>query len=242
MKARHLFAVRDARADRPEAANARLKALRQVFIFAMKDHETFKLEANPARDVPYLASGNDEGFRAWEPEDVARFEAAHPVGTKARLALGLLLFTGQRRSDVVLLGRQHVRNNDHGPTLRFTQQKNQKRKPVTLEIPIVPELQAIIAASPCGNLTFLVTDFGKGFTASGFGNLFRRWCDEAGLHGLAAHGLRKAAAARLAERGRSERQIMAVTGHSTSKEVVRYTRSAEQKKLARSALMDPPED
>jgi integrase len=99
------------------------------------------------------------------------------------LACSLLLFTGQRRSDVVLLGRQHVRNGHHGPTLRFTQQKNRKRKPVTLEIPIVPELQAILDASHCGDLTFLVTEFGKGFTANGFGNRFRRWCDEAGLHG-----------------------------------------------------------
>ena len=180
MKARHVFTVRDARSDQPEAANARLKALRQVFVFAMRDHETFKLETNPARDVPYLSNENTEGFRAWEADHITRFEAVHPVGTKARLALGLLLFTGQRRSDVVLLGRQHVRNGHHGPTLRFTQQKNRKRKPVTLEIPIVPELQAILDASPCGDLTFLVTEFGKGFTANGFGNRFRRWCDEAG--------------------------------------------------------------
>ena len=47
-----------------------------------------------------------------------------------------------------------------------------------------------------------------------------------------AHGLRKAAAARLAELGAGENEIMAVTGHSTSKEVVRYTRAARQKVLA----------
>ena len=40
----------------------------------------------------------------------SRFEAKHPIGSKARLALALLLYTGQRRGDVVRLGRQHIRN------------------------------------------------------------------------------------------------------------------------------------
>jgi hypothetical protein len=48
--------------------------------------------------------------------------------------------------------------------------------------------------------------------------------------------LRKAAAARLAECGASESEIMAITGHTTSKEVVRYTRGARQKVLAAKAM------
>jgi hypothetical protein len=51
---------------------------------------------------------------------------------------------------------------------------------------------------------------------------FDSWCDEAGL---SAHGLRKAAAARLTEAGATESEIMAVTRHRTSKEVTRYTRA-----------------
>jgi integrase len=81
-----------------------------------------------------------------------------------------------------------------------------------------------------------VTAFGKPFTASGFGNWFRERCDEAGLKHCSAHGLRKAAAARLAECGASESEIMAITGHTTSKEVVRYTRGARQKVLAAKAM------
>ncbi len=83
------------------------------------------------------------------------------IGTNAHLALGLLLYTGQRRSDVVLLGRQHV----HCGTLRFTQVKGRNRSPKRLELPILPELQKIIDASPTGTMTFLVTKFGKPFTA-----------------------------------------------------------------------------
>jgi integrase len=154
------------------------------------------------------------------------------VGTTARLAFALLLYTGQRRSDVVQFGRQHVRNG----WMKFTQHKNRRSKPVTLEIPIVGELQRIIDGSTCGDLTFLVTRFRRAFSSAGFGNKFRYWCDEAGLKHCAAHGLRKAAAARLAELGASENEIMAVTGHRTSKEVTRYSRAARQKVLAGRAM------
>jgi hypothetical protein len=107
---------------------------------------------------------------------------------------------------------------------------------VALEIPIVPELQRVIDASSCGHLTFLVTEFGRPFTAAGFGNAFRKRCDEAELENCSAHGLRKAAAAKLAELGATEMEIGAVTGHSTSKEISRYTRAARQKILAERAM------
>lgn len=123
-----------------------------------------------------------------------------------------------------------------GGRLVFTQQKNRGRKPVHLTIPIIPELKTIIDASPCGELSFLMTAFGRPFTANGFGNRFRKWCNEAGLPHCSVHGLRKATSARLAELGCSEQEIMAVTGHRTSKEVTRYTRAASQEVRAESAL------
>jgi hypothetical protein len=63
-----------------------------------------------------------------------------------------------------------------------------------------------------------------------------RTLDDAGLPHCTAHGLRKAAAARLAELGASEKEIMAVTGHRTSKEITRYTRGASQRILAANAI------
>ena len=121
--------------------------------------------------------------------------------------------------------------------LKFTQIKNAKRRPISLEIPILPELQLIISATmPLGKDTYLVTEFGKPFSVAGFGNRFRKWCDEAGLPHCSAHGLRKAGSARLAELGASDREIMAITGHQTAREVDRYTKGARQKKLAASAM------
>ncbi|MGV1986442.1 tyrosine-type recombinase/integrase [Agrobacterium sp. 22-221-1] len=69
-----------------------------------------------------------------------------------------------------------------------------------------------------------------------YDNWFRKRCDQAKLPHCSAHGLRKAAAARLADRGATEHQIMAITGHTTSKQVIRYTKAARQKVLAKSAI------
>ncbi len=80
-----------------------------------------------------------------------------------------------------------------------------------------------------------MTAFGKPYTANDFGNAFREWCDEAGLPHCASHGLRKAAARRLAEAGASAHEIASITGHESLREVERYTKAANRKKLAESA-------
>ena len=193
------------------------------------------------QDVSYRSTGS-QGHKTWGIEQVRQFGARHPIGTKARLALALLLYLGQRRGDTTKFGVQHVRNSDQvteelrklhgGRWIVFTQQKNRKRKPVTLWLPILPELEEIIAASPVGDLTFLVTAFGKGFTDAGFGNWFRDRCDEAGLQGYSAHGLRKAGATQAADRGASEFALMAIFGWRSGKQAVNYTRAAKQKLLA----------
>jgi integrase len=172
------------------------------------------------------------GFKTWSEDHIARFEAAYPIGSKARLALALLLYTGQRRGDVVKMGRQHV---SHG-VLTIDQGKNDGNEQAHLEIPMHPRLRDIIDATPSGHLNFLVTSFGKPYTANGFGNWFRELCDEAGCPDVSAHGLRKAAARRLAEMGCTEHEIAAITGHATIAEVQRYTKAADRKRLARSAM------
>jgi integrase len=230
MTAKAVRVVRDRKAGLPEAANVRIKAIRRLYSWAMED-EVPGVTSNPARDVKYLR-GRQGGHHSWSVEEVEQYEKRHPVGTTARLALALLLYTGQRRSDVVLFGKQHLRNG----WLRFTQQKNRNRKPITLDLPVLPALQEIIAASRTGDLTFLVTEHGQPFTANGFGNKMRQWCDEAGLPECTAHGLRKAGAAIAAENGATAHQLMSIFGWLTLKEAERYTRAAEQKRLAAGAM------
>ena len=232
LQPRHLMAWRDTLVETPEAANSTIKALRQVFGYAV---EYGLHDSNPAALVKNLPS-NGDGHIAWTEEDVENFEAIHPVGSMARLALALALFTGQRKGDLIRLGRQHVKVHKGREGLEFTQQKNRNRKPVKLWVPIAPELREIIDASPTGDLTFIQTAFRRPFSEGGFGNRFRKWCNEAGLEGLSVHGLRKSAANVLAEVGCTDREIMSITGHSTSKEVSRYTRQARQKVRAANAM------
>jgi integrase len=90
-----------------------------------------------------------DGHHTWSEDEIAAFEAHHPIGSKARLALALGLYTAQRRGDVVRMGRQHIRNGE----LMVRQSKTG----TPLLIPVLPELAAIIDATPTGHLTLLVT-------------------------------------------------------------------------------------
>jgi integrase len=222
--------LRDRKSDAPESANGLVKAIRQVFSWALSA-EIPNVTSNPARDVPYFPSSG-EGWHTWTVEEVRQYEARHPIGTKARLALDLLLYTGVRRSDVVRLGPQMVRDG----WLHFTEVKDGRRHPKQREIPILPSLSASIEATPSGNLAFLVTAFGKTFTANGFGNWFRERCDEAGLRHCSAHGLRKAGATIAAENGATTHQLMAIFGWTTAKQAEHYTKKASRKRLAGEAM------
>ena len=234
MTADAIEVLRDRKIDTPESANARVKAMRQVFKFGVKKKFA---PNNPARDVEYFKSGSP-GFHTWTPEEVLQFEERHPIGSKARLALALMLFTGQRRSDIIRFGKQHAK----GGKLTFTQHKGRNRKPKQLTLPILPAVQRIINNTTCGDLTFLVNDWGRPFTDAGFGNWFRDRCVEAGVPGR-AHGLRKAGATIAANNGATSRQLMAIFGWDTLKEAERYTRGADQLRLAEAAMhmLEAPE-
>jgi integrase len=219
-----LRVLRDRKVDLLGAADNRVRALRKVFRWAVQQEH---MATNPARDIEYIGRGS-EGWHSWTPEELEQFENRHPIGSKARLALALLTYTGTRRSDVVRLGPHHVRDG----WVRFQQQKTK----VTVELPISPALNDVIAATPIlGATTFLITEHGKPFSVAGFGNKFRGWCNEAGLPQCSAHGVRKASAARAAENGATAHQLMAMFGWLTMREAERYTREAQRKKLAADA-------
>jgi integrase len=223
MKREHVVKLMAVRAERPDSANGLRKVLRAMMAHAV---ETGLRKDDPTRDVKSIKV-KTEGFHSWSEAEIEQFEARHPVGSKARLAFALLIYTGQRRSDVVTMGRQHIRDG----YLHVRQQKTGAE----LDIPVLPELQAIIADLPKTNMTFLMTEFGKPFVAAGFGNWFRERCNEAGLTHCSAHGLRKAASRRFAEAGCTVHEVAAITGHASLREVQRYTKGADQRRLATSA-------
>jgi integrase len=210
----------------PHAARSWLATLRSLCEFAVKRRY---LRTNPTANIE-LAPIKGDGFHTWTEDEIAQFERYHPIGTKPRLAFALLLYTAQRRSDVVRMGRQHIRNG----VLTVKQQKTGTELP---PIPVHPHLQAVLDATPSEHLTLLVTATGKPYGGNAFTEQFRNWCDAAGLpQRCKPHGLRKAACRRLAEAGCSANEIMAISGHATMKELVRYTKAADQARLARNAL------
>jgi integrase len=211
---------------KPHAAGAWLKTLRALCQFAVT---AGMIRQDPTVGVR-LPRARTERRRAWTPEEIARYEATHPIGTKARLAFALALYTLQRRGDVLRMGRQHIRDG----LLAVRQEKTG----VALSLPVRPELAAIIDATPVTGLsTFLVTKSGLRFTGPNFSEQFRMWCDVAGLPDTCTyHGLRATGCTMLADAGSTVHEIAAWSGHMTLKEVEGYTRSADQRRLAGSAL------
>lgn len=238
MTTRHLRVLRDRKgnAGLPGAANNRVRALRGLFKWAADDED-----GDPIidRDLAAKVARVDDastGWHTWSEAEVQQYEQRHGRGTKARLALALLLYTGVRRSDVVGLGKQHETMVAAEPWLQKRQVKGRRRRVTMIEVPLLPVLADEIAAGSSGHLTYLVTEYGQPFTVAGFGNWFRERCNEAGLQHCSAHGLRKAGAVRAAENGATTMQLMAIFGWRNMKEAEVYTKAAERRKMARAAM------
>jgi integrase len=235
----HLQTMVNKKANTPFAQRNLLNTLRAMFRWALSEG---KLPDDPTVGVTRKKL-KTTGYPTWTEADIEQFIAHHPIGTKASLALVLLRDTGQRRGDVVRMGRQHIRHDllpkkPHG-WLCIVQRKTG----TLVEVPVTDALQAAIDATPSNHLTFLTTSQGQPFTDAGFTNWFRDRCNEAGLSkGLSAHGLRKARARLIAEKGVSAHGIGAVSGHKTLGEMQRYTVDYNRRKLADEAMRDEISD
>jgi site-specific recombinase XerD len=250
LRQEHVQKIVDAKANKPSAARNRLAVLRTLGEHAIA--EKWRKD-NPAIGVkrPKIKG---KGFRPWSDDHCANFESTHPVGTRARLAYELLSCTALRRSDIVRVGRQHVKPLKErifvGP-LKVTHEIDMGQEKTDEDVGgllILPQLQAAIDAMPSDNMTFVVTKGGRPLTKESFGNWFHDCCVEAGLtadvvdatgkpKGLASHGLRKRMAHVLADLGCGDEWIAAVLGHKDTRQVKVYTKGANKKRMARSALL-----
>jgi integrase len=225
-----IAAGRDRRAAKPSDANKFLKCSSALFRFAVDRQWMIN---NPAKGIAKLKTPSI-GFHTWTEEEAQAFEARWPVGTRERLAFDMLVYTGVRRSDVVRLGRQHMRQGEITIT---TEKSRNMGHPVEVTITILPPLARSIEATPRGDMTYLVTLKGTAFKKEAFGNWFRSACRTAGVPG-SSHGLRKLAAVRMAENGASEAELNAVFGWSVSSgESATYIAKASRKKLARTGIV-----
>ena len=221
-----IMAGRERRAKTPNQARHFLDAMRGLFRWAAKAQ---MVKSDPTAGVTNPPQRKGDGFIPWTEEHVGAYELRWPIGTRERVWLDVLLYTGLRRGDAVRFGRQHLR--DGIGTIRT--EKSGFTVEVTL--PILPVLAATLAAGPCGDLTFIAGESGRPLTKESFGNLFREACRAAGVPG-SAHGVRKIAATRAANAGATVAQLEAIFGWSGGGMASLYTRNADRRRLARQAM------
>ena len=167
------------------------------------------------------------GFVAWTEEHASLYETRWPIGTRQRVWLDVLLYTGLRRGDAVRLGRQHVRAGV--ATLKT------EKTGVEVTLPILDVLRTTLEAGPCGDLAFICGERGEPLTKESFGNMFRDACRAAGVPG-SAHGVRKIAATRAANNGATVAELEAIFGWTGGTMAALYTRSADRRRLATQAI------
>jgi site-specific recombinase XerD len=210
-------------AEKPGAALGLLKILRILIRHAI---DVGWLKHDPSLGIKRPKT---QEIRSWTEAEIEKFEQRWPIATKQRLAFALMLHTGQRRGDVHRMTWADVSEG----TIRVLQQKTGRK----LTIPLHRNLLEVLAVAPRDHVTIVNTQRGKPFTVDGFGQWMRDAITAAGLPlECQPHGLRKAAGRRLAEAGCTAHEIMAVLGHKTLTEAERYTREADQARLASTAL------
>ena len=225
LQPRHVEALMEKKGG-PEAANRLKKDMGQLFRFAAKRYGFAGQNPAALADTHKVRS---QGFHTWTGDEVETFRAAHPIGSKARLALELFLGTGAACQDAAAMTRANIR----GPRLSYRRGKTGQE----VNLPILPELGKELAHLPRDQMMLLAHGTqGKGYTAGSLSNVFRDMCAEAGLNHCSAHGLRKACARRLAEHAATEWEVMAFLAHRTAKEASRYTAAANRAKLTTSGM------
>jgi len=210
----------------PSAAARLRKLLAQLLRIARRDN-LVPSGFDPIKDTapPKTTS---KGYHRWTEEELTAFEDAHGLGTKPRLAFDLLLYGAQRSGDVRFMTHALIA----GGRIRLDQNKTNN----AVDIPVVAPLRASLDAGPLGAITLLETKDGVPFTEKGFYGMMKKACRKAGLDHCSPHGLRKAAARRCKDAGCSNEEGMAITGHKSEKEYLRYAGSNARPEVADAAM------
>lgn len=223
------------RAATPGAANEWLKTVKVLYGWAER---TGIVTRNPASAVRKIKVATN-GFHIWSLDEIKTFVDKHPFGSRAYLALMLLLFTGLRREDASTVGRQHFR----GSVFHFRPGKTARETGAEVATEVVWPLAEAIAACPpplgSTHMAILLSSLDAPFASgASFGNWFGDRCHEAGLPHCTAHGLRKAGATIAGEAGASELMLDAMygwnawKGGSSGNQSRTYTRGADNIRLA----------
>jgi len=209
---------------KPGMGNLTRAAMRRVFKLAVKQK---RRPDNPFLGIESYTVGE---HHTWTEAELLQYETCWRLGTRERLAYDLLLYTGQRVGDVAKMNRADMAEG----LIHVVQQKTGAE----LWVPVHPHLVRSLAAYPVAGLTLIGDPAGRPIKRATLSKLIRDAVNKAGIPSFCVpHGLRKAAMRRLAEGGGTAKQIASISGHKTLKEVERYTKAADQKMLARDAML-----
>jgi integrase len=210
---------------KPSAKRHWLKAIRGLMRVAVPNMR----KDDPTEGIPGVKLPKTKGHHTWTDQEIERYRAYWALGSQQRLVMEFALETASRRGEVIRLGPQHVKDG------RIHIERTHGSDDVDLIMS--PQLQAACSAMPTVHLTYIVRANGKPRSKYGLGNDFAKWATEAGLPvNCRLHGLKKGGMRRLAEAGGTAHELMAISGHKTLTEVQRYTKDADRKKLADSAM------
>ncbi|VCU58238.1 Phage related integrase [Tritonibacter mobilis] len=230
MPATKVVELRDSMMDTPAAADSMVEAIRSLYRWGC---EAGLCDINPAIGVAKIDKGKG-GATPWTADDLRKFREHHKAGTTPHLALTLFMFTACRIGDAIRLGRCHEFQRDG---IRGLAWQPAKRGSAKVEIPMLPPLYRATRAGAVIGDTYLLNNKGKPFSSpDSLGQMFRRWCGEAGLKGRSSHGIRKAAGHLLAQEGCSQYQIMSIHGHTQAQTSEIYTKGVERWRMASDAM------
>jgi integrase len=225
-----LIEMQDGMGATPAQADAFIEAVSVMYEWAV---ERKHIPENTAKGIKQVYTKGD-GATPWKAENVKQFFAKHKYGSKPYIAMHILLWTGCRIEDLTTLGRKYECVIDGIEALRWTPNKKGSSE---VSIPLFETLKTATRSSKVQGATYVLGRGGNPY-ASGdaMSAMFKRWCRDAHIGHLSAHGVRKGLAELLAELGCSQYEIMAILGHSEAKTSEVYTRRVERWKLAQVAM------
>lgn len=232
----HMLKIRSHFAHVPAAADYVIKATRAMYYWA--EECGYSTTVNPAARMGSLWQG--DGIPPMSYEEHERLCTYYPTGTKQRLAIDLILFSGVRCCDLHMLGPQHRR----GGWLHWTEEKGKDSKALkrrgkgnkSREWKVHSELAASISATPHGLRHFIVREDGQPYnSAARLSEAIRKWFKAAGVK-KSAHSARKLGAVVIADAGGDIVLVRDYLGHASFAEAEIYIRNRDRRRASQRAI------
>jgi integrase len=190
-------------ADKPRTSDYGIQVLSRILSYAVDP--LGKLASNPCEGIKRLYTV-DRAEIVWAETEIAQLKKT--CSPEIAHAVDLASHSGLRLGDLLRVSWSHVKEH----TIEITTSKSKHRREAI--IPLYDALRNILAEIPKRSTTILTNSRGRPWTPDGFGSLFIKVKNAAGLadRDLHFHDFRGTAATRFYVAGLSERVIAEIMG------------------------------